>query len=910
MHDSFLENHLFIYRGFACILHLNGGEDEICRQIESLNLNKDEIIALYRGGAKRHSIQLSEWKQESRKYFNRFFSRRLKDVICVPQHGDVIMKTLEEWCHITQKENRQGALIAQGFEFLKQLKFLKGTIKNFVITENKCYQYMKYLVYHCSENIILYLLKSKDGHITENLEEEMSFCLSNVRLLINLYQDELGNSGIRIVGIVISNVETQNTKLKCKFCNIFVVSVKLFENLSLFQSLWGKISKWLTIAEADLYQSNFESFALFSSKILSLMACTNCPYLPNFTKSVTSQIEQVCLLLNPQQMDIVYGPCKFTILRGNFGTGKTIILQKKLENLAKVMQDDEVIYYFNYDRKSNASIGVSRFVKNTCQKEMDKIKIRQNEYGLKLSGIFRLILDEVRSKIKSVHVFIDEYNGEDLIQGEVEMLKENLEKKHFKKSIVLIAVQPIEKVRTEILGNDSVLCKSKGNLFHKLKNLFQIKELTYVMRTTVQINRVIELAQKYLMDKQNEFVHYQAIVKPTRDIKRTTNVCQSKPLETSCYSSGNEFLDALDLRPNTKTRNKVHDKIKLPSAENKSLTISDLRAKNIEDDKVQNKLKSPLPPQYFEKKQIKSEGATGKCYPSTATSGKILLTLDVKAKSNAKTFDLNRKENNPSLMYAVDDLDLAFKQAAKIEVNNDQNANKLKTTSSYIFTSESEIGHYIESSNPILVLPHQFIGNFKNMISYAAVLDSLDVGRQRTVIIHFEQTSPSILIKALESISLTVLNNVQEYMNRKGNITLSVNFQYVRGMEFENVIIVADPDEYFLKHYFPEALARCTKNLALIMLENKKRKKKEETVKGVIELIDQMQPPVTEKWIIEECKKCKTGSNFYCYNKDRTMTRLGINVLSDKFRKMEKDFTPILPAERRGKMGVADAEDM
>ena len=71
-----------------------------------------------------------------------------------------------------------------------------------------------------------------------------------------------------------------------------------------------------------------------------------------------------------------------------------------------------------------------------------------------------------------------------------------------------------------------------------------------------------------------------------------------------------------------------------------------------------------------------------------------------------------------------------------------------------------------------------------------------------------------------------------------------------------------------------------------------------------------MQPPVTEKWIIEECKKCKAESNFYCYNKDRTMTRLGINILSDKFRKMEKDFTPILPAQRRGKMGVADAEDM
>lgn len=302
--------------------------------------------------------------------------------------------------------------------------------------------------------------------------------------------------------------------------------------------------------------------------------------------------------------------------------------------------------------------------------------------------------------------------------------------------------------------------------------------------------------------------------------------------------------------------------------------------------------------------------ATGKCYPSTAASGKRLLTLNVKAKNNAESFDLNREENNPNLIYAADELDMAFKQAAKFKENNDQTANKLKTTSSYIFTSESEIGHHIESSNPKLVLPHQFDSNFKNMISYAAVLDSLDVGKQRTVIIHFEQTSPSILMEALMSISLTVLNNVQEYMKRKGNITLTVNFQFVRGMEFENVIIVADPDEYFLKHYFPEALARCTKNLALIMLEDKNRKKKEETVKGFIELIDQMQPPVIEKWIIEECKKCKTGSNFYCYNNDGTMTRLGINLLSDKFRKMEENFMPISPAETRGRISMTDAESM
>ena len=143
--------------------------------------------------------------------------------------------------------------------------------------------------------------------------------------------------------------------------------------------------------------------------------------------------------------------------------------------------------------------------------------------------------------------------------------------------------------------------------------------------------------------------------------------------------------------------------MKLPSAENKHPNISDLRVKNNEINNAQNKLKLLLPPQYFVKNQRESEVATGKCYPSTVASGKRLLTLNVNAKNNAESFDLNTEENNPNLIYAADELDMAFKQAAKFKENNDQTANKLKTTSSYIFTSESEIGHHIESSNPKLV---------------------------------------------------------------------------------------------------------------------------------------------------------------------------------------------------------------
>lgn len=96
---------MLIYRGFACLYHSSDKEYDLCDQIGNFSLNMDQIVSIYCGGAKRHFVKLSEWKQESTHYFNRFFSKRLNDIICVPQHGDIVTKTLQEWCQKTQKNH-------------------------------------------------------------------------------------------------------------------------------------------------------------------------------------------------------------------------------------------------------------------------------------------------------------------------------------------------------------------------------------------------------------------------------------------------------------------------------------------------------------------------------------------------------------------------------------------------------------------------------------------------------------------------------------------------------------------------------------------------------------------------------------------------------------------------------------
>ena len=128
-------------------------------------------------------------------------------------------------------------------------------------------------------------------------------------------------------------------------------------------------------------------------------------------------------------------------------------------------------------------------------------------------------------------------------------------------------------------------------------------------------------------------------------------------------------------------------------------------------------------------------------------------------------------------------------------------------------------------------------------------------------------------------------------------------------MEFENVIVMVDPEEYFLKHYLPEAIARCTNNLSLIMLQDKNMRKKEETVKDAVGSLQQQEPSVFEEWITEICNKCKKESKYYCSKSHGYKRYLGINILSAEFREMEKHFNPILPAALDG-MTVMDPEQM
>ena len=885
-----LGSHELIYRGITCFCHKKDNHDEIIHQMENSS-KKDKVLHLFRGGDKIDHVKLSDWKTESASYFNRFFAKRLKDndIICIPQHGpfkDVVMRILKEWCLMG---NTQGALIVQNFDLSKHLEFLRDVRFDSMNFKNEINQSSCYLAYNFNQNVILYLRGGKGNNSNENIEEQMGHCISDLLLLLNLYQDELKFKSVRIIGLVISNSETRNFQLKCELCKIFVISVRSFENSSAFHFHLEKFFRWFAIPE-PIFQCEDSNVFSFCSKMLSLMACTKCKNLPNFTSSETSQLEQACLFLNPEQMEVLYSSGNTVILKGNFGTGKTIVLQKKLEDLALKSTEKDIIYYFNYDRKSNAIIDLKNFIKCIPCKKRDNIRIKKNRDGLQMSGIFQSILKEVGQDMRSVHVFIDEYNGEDLTQKEVDCLKKNLQEKHFKDSVIFIASQPIEKERIDTFQYSYEEHKSEGNLFSELKNDFRIEELTYVMRTTVQINTVMKLLQNYLQKKQNEFIHFQSQVSGTLTGMANLNARNDFPAKYSQARENSENLFTI-----AKSENEIqvqgNDRMRpqQEAMENNQNQLVDFQS-------VPDKI-----PTLSNISKSHSEAANRQKSYQYPTEDKRREALDFKSEMDSGILDR-------------DDLDLAFKEASKLEVNQDKATDELKTTTRYTYISQSETGHNIESLTPKLILLDPSGSSFENIVSYSAVLIALGICERRLVIIHFEWSPPSILMKALNvtlklvNTRLSVTLKVEDFMSKKNNCTLVTNFRHVRGMEFKNVVVIVDPEEYFLKHYLPEAIARCTSNLSLLMLEEKNVKEKKETLKEIVELLHQQKPSVVETWITRRCEECRTRSKFYCLKNDGHGTYLGIHTSSDKIKKMSEHFNPDLHAAVDGANTVPGAE--
>ena len=790
------------------------------RQICDYTLKK-ESKSIYEGAGFRSILGNEEWKQRCKKLLHTFFSKaaQLSGVITFPdtkssiqgKSWEGVINTLQYWCTNSNlgHEGDATGLIIRNYDLKNHLNFSGITdneIKNFSTfqdfekkigtTENN----HRFLVFNPSEKIILIIRMTESNHHGQ-LREEVYHCMNEVILLSFLLKNELKGSGVIVTGLVTYSSKKGQSQTGCTECDNFVVSRKIFNSGHLFENFWKRFvsqnmfSIFASKLQAREKNDNVTLFEAVASKIVGYLAhlqfeLSDKPVLPVPEKEPVENIKQAELLLDRYQMEIAYSDEKRILLTGNYGTGKTVVALKKLELLYQGLKEEEVIYYVNFAGKSQLHLEVME--KNKAKKKLKVIK-----GGTSLSNIInsKILPEEKKNNTENVHLVVDEYDTQDLSEEESENLYDLLQKeKQFKHSTVLIAVQPLEINRTDYFttaGKENKYLQAR-HMFGKLKEVMKVFRLKHVMRTTVEINNLIELTQRYLNNKTNQYTGIQRNFREERE-KRAPKALFSKLRK--------ELSEAID---NTENKPKLFDEnLGAQSSNPDNITTDFLSASSI--------------------------------HASPVYSNEII------------------------------DYDELYKVTTTPSKKNKTNLHKVITK--YCYPCDSDIGHGINGPLPKLIKLPKASDPCETIVLIAfLLLEIINIESKKIAVIHFDQNEPDwfqLLFKVANFFpGVTATNNVGEFLQSSSNMVLVNNYNFVKGLEFSDVLLILDTDEYYLKQYIPEAMARCMNNLAILVrpkpTENLKSKN---TVKDLVhywEVYNETQKPALEILSLKVC----SGSAF------------------------------------------------
>ena len=642
------------------------------------------------------------------------------------------LEIMKAWC---SKSNNKRGLILPNYRLMELFHFCGITIAQVTkILNMKDFSKndRRLLIFNASCSILMIIRVASD----ENLKDEIIECMNDVNMLCLLLADKLLRSGVVVSGLVTHLGKNPHVENKCYNCQDLVVSKEVFESVESFDEFWKcrKYQKCFRLMKTSLGERDKENvFQAISSKLLACMAqfqheIGKDSILPSTLEDAAKNFTQKHFFLKPDQMEIAYCKEKRILLRGDYGSGKTIIALKKIDLLASELRDRDMICYINFNscywsRKQFRKLNPNIIVLSGCCTLTKMIK-------------FGILSKKECNNANNIHLVVDEYNAESLTKSESKTLvKWFTRKRQFKDSNILIAVQPMQINRVDFhfaYGEESEYLE-KGYMFGELEKVMTSKHLHYVMRNTVKINTLVEITKGYLNDKTNQYIRQ--------------------------YESIDPFLIAdIEIKADTKSQKAI--------TETKKTKI------------------------------IKYQQ-----FSSCFSSNGFLLNVGT------------------SKCQKLIDYDELYKLTNSKNSGSSKNQQKISTT--YRYQQDSDIGHHVLGPLPKLIkLPS--VVTQKELIELIAIVFKITKNEHRqTVCIHFEPDNPWWLRRLLTLSKifpfLRITESVWEFMScNNENLVLIVNYRYVRGMEFSNVMIFLDANEYHLKQFIPEAMVRCQRNLTII----------------------------------------------------------------------------------------------
>ena len=139
------------------------------------------------------------------------------------------------------------------------------------------------------------------------------------------------------------------------------------------------------------FTATVETLEALCGELMASMAQTSL-YLPKVTDDVTTKIDTI--LLTSEQINIINDPAKWKVIKGPFGSGKSILLHEMVRKRLKE-DDNSPIYYISFDPYSLVDV--------KCQEAFDSLCMNENKEHLK-SRIKAISIGDVLADCESVSI--------------------------------------------------------------------------------------------------------------------------------------------------------------------------------------------------------------------------------------------------------------------------------------------------------------------------------------------------------------------------------------------------------------------------------------------------------------------------------------------------------------------------
>ena len=451
-----------------------------------------------------------------------------------------VMRTMKDWCNKNQREGHLKGFVIYAYSHLQYLRFSESLLQSH-LHETTCEDFHETVIVYNPHKQLIFLIRIALG---KNLDDEIKLSTNDMMKFVLTFFDVLDKSGVKLINLLVTDEEHVNFQSKCTSCKHQIISIKSFGSCKSFDTwLESKETKFsISVIHKNLNRDF--SFDLSAKLIGFLNHSLEAPpsKLNYFNEQMTGVIK-----MTSEQTKIVYLPCKHLIIRGSYGSGKTVVARKRAEIISRSMTKDDSLYYIICDSRSVLKEELQLY---------PEINVFHNINQASESAIVDQILASDSKKGK-LNLIFDEFFADTLDETEAEKLNHVFKtSKRLKDSNVIFVAEPLI-IESAVTNN-----RTKGNVLDMLESMYQPEELTDNMRNTVEINRLLEATINAL---KNHATNYWDPPKKLKNTKSSHDLVSEIPnlYEINCPENNVEFQIYLvfilrKIMNETRMENKFH----------------------------------------------------------------------------------------------------------------------------------------------------------------------------------------------------------------------------------------------------------------------------------------------------------------------------------------------------------------